>query len=346
MHVVPEDLIITTRGSRLSARDRRTYVHIYSNVYVRAEALMPRADFWVAGQRVAEARLLALRAVVRDTTKTPITFVSQSALVAWGVKPTNHNPPVRWRGEVGSNKTIEFPVVKVGNVTIDKTVASRDRKNVGPRSPVEVVPGIFADPLSLVAVDLARCLPPTTAIAEVSAILRNEVEPSRVPTQFDRAREEELRQAALAANEEVPSRKGRYRASEVIRQAYAGAESPGEAALKWMLVESLRAGNLSHLKVVEQYRVLCGGIAYYLDLAIPEQMIAVEFDGMGKLETTRDGGRGKLYDEKAREDELRSLHWGFIRISSRELKNRHQAMGKLVEGLNRLGVPARFPQRW
>ena len=86
MHVKPSDILVTGRKPRaLSATQRKQYVRVFRNAFVRLAVLESAEKWWEVQQRIDEARLLAVAAVVPSTVADPKPFTGASALVAWGL---------------------------------------------------------------------------------------------------------------------------------------------------------------------------------------------------------------------------------------------------------------------
>lgn len=84
--------------------------------------------------------------------------------------------------------------------------------------------------------------------------------------------------------------------------------------------------------VQTQVQVRCGNKKYFLDCAITEIKLAVEYDGRGKYDSVQ-----SLYDEKLREDAIRSLGWTFIRLTAADMKNPVALVARLRHVAAQLG---------
>ncbi|WRS30986.1 hypothetical protein U6G28_04690 [Actinomycetaceae bacterium MB13-C1-2] len=346
MLVTPDDLLVTSTNRRLSTEQKWGHVKIHANVYARVDALSPDSDFWVIGQRVTEARVLAMNLLGESSPDAPRPFGLQSAMVIHGLSSTDPSSPITRRIPSGPNRVIRLPEVLVGDTTIRPTVVRNSYLNVGPRTPQSGPFDLIVESLEEAAVDICRKLKPRIAIAEVSKIMRHLVGFDRRLPVSERKAEMRLKSEIRRINDDMPSRWRRRVADRVLALADAGADSPGEASLKWMVCSALEAGGVSALRVASQYRVSDGFSSYYLDLAIPQEKIAIEFDGMAKLETLSSDKWEKLREEKGRKDDLRAEGWRFIRIASYDMGNPTACMFKVVDRLNRLGVPAQIPEDW
>ena len=138
---------------------------------------------------------------------------------------------------------------------------------------------------------------------------------------------------------------GKRRARATIDASHGGAESPGEAQLRWMVLQAL-AGRVPASEVESQREVIAGGRRYFLDSALPAHRIDVEFDGSGKILDVPTLSRERLQEERSRDEALRRAGWRPVHVTWDELRDPQSAMAKLVGDLRRLGVDARIPRGW
>ncbi len=354
MLIQPENIILSGSGARrLRAAQLRSHTRIYLHAFVETESLAPGRDPWIIAPRVAQARILAVNLIMPPTARDPKVFVRESSLIAHGIKTVDGSPPVVRRVRSGSRKPLFLPTVKVGDVEIPASVVRTSRLNVGERASAPVVrsdrardlavPGLSADSTLEAAVDIARTNPPWTAIVDVSSVLRHESKFTRWDLGPSRLRAERLRTHLLRINSDMPTSWNRKKADRILMAADAGAESPGEARLRGMVLAALSGGPDADIAVVSQFVVGSAWGQYFLDLAIPSRRIAIEFDGITKLLPNSTDLRAKIRDEKAREDRIRSFGWSFIRFTSDELLRPDTAMAKLINELSRLGLVADVP---
>jgi Transcriptional regulator, AbiEi antitoxin len=112
---------------------------------------------------------------------------------------------------------------------------------------------------------------------------------------------------------------GSREANAAVEFATVGAHSPGESLTRIATVEAgLRDPQ-------PQFEVRDLGFLAYVDLVIPDIMLAIEFDGRVKYQRTRDAVDGPVDDadvvwaEKRREDRLRELGYEVVRVIWSEL---------------------------
>ena len=140
--------------------------------------------------------------------------------------------------------------------------------------------------------------------------------------QFDRFRQDESRarqeesrgefHEALAAT--PLNTRGRGHARWIVDHADAGCESPGEALV---LLALLRAG-ITGLTTQEEVRI--DGRTYFIDIALPELRIAIEFDGRIKYGETVSQVHDSIEAEQRRQRDLERAGWKVIRVRWSDLK--------------------------
>ena len=98
-----------------------------------------------------------------------------------------------------------------------------------------------------------------------------------------------------------------------LRYADSRAESPGETRLRWAL-------RLMGYDAVPQFRIVDGSFVAVVDFLIAEHRVAVEFDGFVKYGRRSPFTLGAqpsdvVAAEKVREDHVRELDYGFVRVT-------------------------------
>jgi hypothetical protein len=100
----------------------------------------------------------------------------------------------------------------------------------------------------------------------------------------------------------------------VVAFADGGAQSPGESLTRIAVAEAGLPAPQS------QFEIRDGDFVAFVDLVIPELMLALEFDGRIKYRRTRDSADPVIDDgdivwaEKQREDRIRELGYDVIRV--------------------------------
>lgn len=141
-------------------------------------------------------------------------------------------------------------------------------------------------------------------------------------SEFDRFHLKESRTKASSAREEILAElqqmphntPGRKQAKWIINHADAGCESPGEALV---LLALLRAGIIG---ISTQEEVHIDGRTYFIDIALADLKIAIEFDGRIKYGETIDQVHDSIEAEQRRQRDLERAGWKVIRVRWSDLK--------------------------
>ncbi len=167
------------------------------------------------------------------------------------------------------------------------------RRHIGtPAAAVTLAEDLPVTTLGLTAVDCARAMTPRAALVVVDAALRAG------------ASRDELLQ--LLARD--PAGRGSARARQVVVLGDAGAESPQESALRFLL---LRAG-LPQPQT--QVRIDTHLGTFWADLGWEQWRVALEYDGRLKYSDP-----DALVREKRRHDALVEAGWSVIRVTKEDL---------------------------
>ena len=211
-------------------------------------------------------------------------------------------------------REIHFPAI-----TIDKnerfsavTIAvSRPRSQV---PSIKYLGFRIATPARVV-VDCARLLNEQRGFPIVCAGLARACQFDRFRQDESRARQEEARGEFHEALADTPLNTiGRERARWMIDRADAGCESPGEALV---LLALLRAG-INGMTTQEEVQV--AGHTYFIDIALPDLKIAIEFDGRIKYGDTIDEVHESIEAEQRRQRDLERAGWTVVRVRWSDLR--------------------------
>lgn len=211
-------------------------------------------------------------------------------------------------------REIHFPAI-----TIDKserfsavTIAvSRPRSQV---SSLQYLGFRIATPARVV-VDCARLLNEQQGFPIACAGLARACQFDRFRQDESRARQEEARGEFHEALVNTPLNTiGRKQARWIIDCADAGCESPGEALV---LLALLRAGIEG---ITTQEEVHVAGHTYFIDIALPNLKIAIEFDGRIKYGDTVDEVHDSIEAEQRRQRNLERAGWTVIRVRWADLR--------------------------
>ncbi|MFZ1381784.1 MAG: DUF559 domain-containing protein [Scrofimicrobium sp.] len=145
---------------------------------------------------------------------------------------------------------------------------------------------------------------------------------SRPSLDISRAREARVRKALLQKLEQTnPGSRNRRRAAWLLECADGACDSVAEE----LLLYHLCAGGLDGVRT--QYLVAHPMGKYYLDFAVPELMLGIEFDGRMKYQgPERDL---VMLDQMERESELRRLGWRIVRFTWSDLRDSERIMTRL-----------------
>nr|WP_315301326.1 DUF559 domain-containing protein [Schaalia odontolytica] len=211
-------------------------------------------------------------------------------------------------------RQIHFPAITVEKNERFSAVTTTVSR---PRSPVPSINYLdfrIATP-SRVVVDCARLLADKHGFSIACAGLAHACHFDRFRQAESRVRQEEARKEFHEALANTPlNTVGRERARWIIDRADAGCESPGEALV---LLALLRAG-INGMTTQEEVHI--DGHAYFIDIALPDLKIAIEFDGRIKYGDTVDEVHDSIEAEQRRQRDLERDGWTVIRVRWSDLR--------------------------
>lgn len=213
----------------------------------------------------------------------------------------------------GTRKIVFPPVVTSDGTKIPGTTISTCRPS-RPVSSIEYLGFRIATP-ARVLVDCSRLLSDKRGFPIACAGLARACHFDRFRQEESRARQEEARREFHEALDDTPrNARGRRQARWIIDHANAGCESPGEALV---LLALLRAG-INGIATQEEVHV--DGRTYFIDIALPDLKIAIEFDGRIKYGETVDQVHDSIEAEQRRQRDLERAGWKVIRVRWSDLK--------------------------
>lgn len=109
----------------------------------------------------------------------------------------------------------------------------------------------------------------------------------------------------------------------VLTHADAGCDSVGESRLLYLLI----CGGLSGLET--QYPVSASGKWYFIDIAVPEARIGIEFDGRGKYGSDVDSVHRSIEAEERRQRLLEAQGWQIRRFRWEALAYPDEILGQI-----------------
>ena len=139
-----------------------------------------------------------------------------------------------------------------------------------------------------------------------------------------RQREEHSRERLLRLlGVSSQGRKHAISARWVVRHADAGCESAGESRLLYLLTK----GGLQGLET--QYPVSAANKWYFIDIAIPEHRIGIEFDGRGKYGSDIDSVHRSIEAEERRQRLLEAQGWRIRRFRWEALAHPEEVIAQI-----------------
>lgn len=264
---------------------------------------------WDLRRQVTLARILATDMAAK---RRPV-FAAQSAMAVWGVDGWTENPDVVTR-RATPGRLVELPAVQVMETCVSAARATQIYLEA-PFKPVERR-GVLVDTPATVALHMALQAHPLEAVVAVSGLMRLMVQsgPGSADTREQLAeRSTAARTYLLQHLETYAGMRGARRAARVIAASSAECENVGERAALYLLA------GLTTSEVTPQHPVHLDGRKYYLDLAVPDQHVAVEFDGLGKLGATGRELQAAKQQWVDRQAALVSAGWRVVRLSWRDL---------------------------
>jgi very-short-patch-repair endonuclease len=155
------------------------------------------------------------------------------------------------------------------------------------------------------------CTNATRTLIDIGAVRRDLVEPL-----FHSVLHRQLAEYDdIAARFYQVARKGRNGVGPLraVLAEYDSAMAPGQSTLEVRLLEIIRQHGIK--SPVRQHRVRVGGRNYYLDVAYPDEMLAIEGDGFG-VHSERD----RFETDRQRQNALVLLEWRPLRFTWRQIR--------------------------
>lgn len=248
---------------------------------------VPHEDPHARRRRHALARILA----VAELTAGTVTFNLVSAALLWGLPL--HTVPTHTHVVQRSRPT-------------NHGVADIVRHHLVLDDQPTLRHGLSVTSLERTLVDCAQALPPLAGLIVADAALHVGADP-------------QLCAEILAGR---GGQRGVVRAREVLALADAGAESPGETALRFTLL------GLGFPVPETQIRVSTPIGIYWSDLGWREARVLCEYDGQAKY-----GANGSATDavilEKRRQDAVEEEGWRMLRVVREDLRSRATLFGRV-----------------
>ena len=206
------------------------------------------------------------------------------------------------------SRLVHFPEIVIDDNIRIPSACIRTCRPSRPISSIEYLGFRIATP-ARVLVDCSRLLSDKRGFPIACAGLARACQFDRFHQEASRDREDEARRNFHEALEDTPrNARGRRQARWIIDHADAGCESPGEALV---LLALLRAGIVG---ISTQEEVHIDGRTYFIDIALTDLKIAIEFDGRIKYGETIDQVHDSIEAEQRRQRDLERAGWKVIRV--------------------------------
>ena len=207
-------------------------------------------------------------------------------------------------------RPVTLPEIHAGHLHVP-AVTVRPHRPRGGRSPAmnRYDGDLMGATLEDTIIDCALALDREEAFVVACAGLHELARYRRFYRDDSRQREENNRSRLLRLIGSIgPHTPGRTSARWVITHADAGCESAGESRLLYLLVR----GGLQGLET--QYPVSAANKWYFIDIAIPEHRIGIEFDGRGKYGSDVNSVHRSIEAEERRQRLLEAQGWRIRRF--------------------------------
>jgi len=212
------------------------------------------------------------------------------------------------------SRLVYFPEIVIDDNIHIPSARVRTCRPSHPISSIEYLGFQIATP-ARVLVDCSRLLSDKRGFSIACAGLARACQFDRFHQEASRDREDEARRKFHQTLDDTPrNTRGRGQARWIIDHADAGCESPGEALV---LLALLRAGIEG---ITTQEEVHVAGHTYFIDIALPDLKIAIEFDGRIKYGETVDQVHDRIEAEQRRQRDLERAGWKVIRVRWSDLR--------------------------
>ncbi len=323
--VLLEDAVVAsnrTRQIRPSRNRKDARVKIRRGFYLRTDAIPEGLAPWDVARLVTIARARAKRM----SNGRSIVMVGEASLIEAGFDTWLTAPDIEYVSSTQRTRVGSSPPVTVHGVTVP---AVKERQMPGFDHFEHQQGTSRSRHLVNLAAHLARWTHPLPAVIGISQIL-DRLAVSPLPD--SPAWPDDLIRDKIVA---VSTARNRRRALFALDAARSGTESIGESYLLWLLACLLPEEFARTLTT--QIPIDGGRKLFRIDVGLPYQQVAFEFDGGSKL--TGDPRAGRLFID--RHQALERAGWRLIRLSSSLLSNPERAYSELAQDCHNNGVPIR-----
>ena len=222
-------------------------------------------------------------------------------------------------------RPITLPEIHAGHLHVP-AVTVRPHRPRGGRSPAmnRYDGDLMGATLEDTIIDCALALDREEAFVVACAGLHELARYRRFYRNDSRQREEHSRERLLRLlGVSSQGRKHAISARWIVTHADAGCESAGESRLLYLLVR----GGLQGLET--QYPVSAANKWYFIDIAVPEARIGIEFDGRGKYGSDVDSVHRSIEAEERRQRLLEAQGWRIRRFRWEALAHPEEVIAQI-----------------
>lgn len=330
MRFTSDDRHLTDRASA------RELVRISRGCYLESAHVLGYPHPWERHQIITFARIISAARTVEN-----VTAAGRAASLLHGLPCTTALfdidlvIPATKRG-----RRVNFPPVTLDGQSIAPAcrVALRALQPVGQKT---LISGVRVLGLSDTIISAQLLTPGEASFVVACEGIKQIARFSRRSLDQSRAREEVARSRLLEKLRATPPRTRNRRLAEwALMHADAACDSVAEERLLHLLHSAgIRGLRTQHLVAHQTGK-------YYLDFAVPEQMLGIEFDGRGKYGADIVTQYEAMHDQVRREEALEQLGWTILRFVWTDLEHPDRIMERIDQarpGLSRRRVCPETP---
>lgn len=320
---IRSQLVLTTDAPNRMAVSRasrdETLIRITRGVYLPS-CLLEGYPLWFQRTIVRGSRICAL-AVRRSN------CVLTGECAGWVLELpvcADRGPIVAYVPRHSGIRSLSFDPVRLGSKAVmPSELACLIRSTVVPER--QSADGFTVPCASRVLIDCARMSTRERAFTVTCAGMARLASFSRFDQVASRERGEECRAELLQELGSLPpSTRGASQARWSISHADVGCESPGESRVLYALILARIGG------ITTQAEVHCGGHTFYVDIAIADLKIAIEFDGRVKYGDSVDEVHESIEAEQHRARLLQLSGWLVIRVRWSDLRHIDEVVAQVL----------------
>lgn len=336
-------LVFTSRTTKLGGgRTREGVADLYAQI--ARGCYLPREEFakevapWEVRRVIADARIRAVRQ--RMSKNGAPVFTGDSGLILRGATIWWDNPDVVVRRPKRSSqpmllRTVSWAGVTVPGVKLRQVAAAPLYEELR----VERVGGALVTSPALNLVDLCGHGHALQAFFGAASLIARLARFDRFAFASSQERVAKIRFELARELAKYEGAKGIRRARALVSSAPVGFDSPAEAVVAWLLLAMLPA----RIAVVPQLPVETSSGVVFIDVALPDHMIALEISGAGKFGESHEV-RERIYKFLDRQQRLLDSGWLTVNIRAEETRDVLELARSLYRVLRARGVPIGEPK--